>query len=148
MGTLSFFLSLLFTSNLYSLDFLRVAQAYLNQRKLDAEAKQLQSNVNQFSKSANQWLNLMQSLNKSVKVSFFCWLFIIYYFLFNFFKGIGWCWKLGKKYRKWLGFDIIGSRIHLQGGLFWFLIHRFVIFILRIEYQNISIQIPSNVIKK
>lgn len=72
MGTLSFFLSLLFTSNLYSLDFLRVAQAYLNQRKLDAEAKQLQSNVNQFSKSANQWLNLMQSLNKSVKVSFFC----------------------------------------------------------------------------
>lgn len=47
----------------------RVAQAYLNQRKLDAETKQLQANVAQFSKQANQWLVLMQSLNKSVKVT-------------------------------------------------------------------------------
>ncbi|XP_053214248.1 biogenesis of lysosome-related organelles complex 1 subunit 1-like [Panonychus citri] len=44
-----------------------VAQAYLNQRKLDAETKQLHANVTQFSKQANQWLTVMQSLNKSVK---------------------------------------------------------------------------------
>ncbi|XP_015783867.1 biogenesis of lysosome-related organelles complex 1 subunit 1 [Tetranychus urticae] len=44
-----------------------VAQAYLNQRKLDAETKQLHVNVMQFSKQVNQWLSLMQNLNKSVK---------------------------------------------------------------------------------
>lgn len=44
-----------------------VAQAYLNQRKLDSETKQLHVNVMQFSKQVNQWLSLMQNLNKSVK---------------------------------------------------------------------------------
>lgn len=44
-----------------------VSQAYLNQRKLDAETKQLQANVVQFSKQANQWLNLVKTLDKSVK---------------------------------------------------------------------------------
>ncbi|XP_074604988.1 biogenesis of lysosome-related organelles complex 1 subunit 1 [Brevipalpus obovatus] len=44
-----------------------VAQAYLNQRKLDSETKQLQTNVVQFSKQANQWLNLVKTLDKSVK---------------------------------------------------------------------------------
>jgi len=43
-----------------------VAQAYLNQRKLDAEAKQLQQNVTQFGKQTAQWLDLMEKLNKSV----------------------------------------------------------------------------------
>jgi hypothetical protein len=43
-----------------------VAQAYLNQRKLDAEAKQLQTNVTQFSKLAGQWMTLMENMNKAV----------------------------------------------------------------------------------
>jgi len=43
-----------------------VAQAYLNQRKLDAEAKQLQTNITQFSKSATQWMTLMEGVNKAV----------------------------------------------------------------------------------
>ncbi|KAI1288100.1 Biogenesis of lysosome-related organelles complex 1 subunit 1 [Halotydeus destructor] len=43
-----------------------VAQAYLNQRKLDSEAKQLQSNINNFSKQATQWRELMEGLNKAV----------------------------------------------------------------------------------
>ncbi|RWS19722.1 biogenesis of lysosome-related organelles complex 1 subunit 1-like protein [Leptotrombidium deliense] len=45
----------------------RVAKAYLNQRKLDAEAKQLQNNVNQFTKQTTQWLNVLDNLNKCVK---------------------------------------------------------------------------------
>lgn len=39
----------------------------MNQRKLDSEAKQLVSNVTQFSSSVSQWLNLMDSFNKSLK---------------------------------------------------------------------------------
>lgn len=45
-----------------------VAQAYINQRKLDSEAKQLQQNIGQFSKTTAQWLELMEKLNKSVNV--------------------------------------------------------------------------------
>lgn len=43
-----------------------VAQAYLNQRKLDAEAKQLHTNITQFSKLAGQWMTLMENMNKAV----------------------------------------------------------------------------------
>lgn len=43
-----------------------VSQAYLNQRKLDMEAKQLHANITQLSKQANGWLNLMEGLNKAV----------------------------------------------------------------------------------
>ena len=43
-----------------------VAQAYLNQRKLDAEAKQLHTNITQFSKQAGQWMTLMENMNKAV----------------------------------------------------------------------------------
>ena len=39
----------------------------MNQRKLDSEAKQLVTNVTQFSSSVSQWLNLMDSFNKSLK---------------------------------------------------------------------------------
>ena len=46
-----------------------MAQAYLNQRKLDAEAKQLQANITQFSKQATQWLTLMENMNRAVNVS-------------------------------------------------------------------------------
>lgn len=46
-----------------------MAQAYLSQRKLDSEAKQLQANIGQFSKNMAQWLELMEKLNKSVNVS-------------------------------------------------------------------------------
>lgn len=48
--------------------FLSVAQAYLNQHKIDAEVRKLQTNVNQFSKQTAQWLSLMEGLNNSVKV--------------------------------------------------------------------------------
>ena len=43
-----------------------VSQAYLNQRKLDVEAKQLHANITQLSKQATGWLNLMEGLNKAV----------------------------------------------------------------------------------
>ena len=44
-----------------------VAKTYINQRKLDSEAKQLVQNVSQFERSVNQWLTLMSSFNKAVK---------------------------------------------------------------------------------
>lgn len=44
-----------------------VAQAYLNQRKLDNEAKQLYNNIEQFSRSTKQWLTLMNNFNNSLK---------------------------------------------------------------------------------
>ena len=46
-----------------------MAQAYLNQHKIDAEVRKLQTNVSQFSKQTAQWLSLMEGLNNSVKVS-------------------------------------------------------------------------------
>ena len=45
-----------------------VAQAYLNQHKIDAEVRKLQTNVSQFFKQTAQWLSLMEGLNNSVKV--------------------------------------------------------------------------------
>lgn len=45
----------------------RIAQTYLNQRKLDSEAKQLVANIDQFSRSINQWLTLMNGFNDSLK---------------------------------------------------------------------------------
>ena len=44
-----------------------VAQTYLNQRKLDSEAKQLHTNIEQFSRSMNQWMTLMNGFNDSLK---------------------------------------------------------------------------------
>ncbi|KAI2810175.1 biogenesis of lysosome- organelles complex 1 subunit 1 [Blomia tropicalis] len=44
-----------------------VAQTYLNQRKLDSEAKQLVANIDQFSRSINQWVTLMNNFNDSLK---------------------------------------------------------------------------------
>jgi len=44
-----------------------VAQAYLNQKRLDAEAKQLHSSAINFSKQTNQWLNLVETFSSALK---------------------------------------------------------------------------------
>ena len=42
-------------------------QAYLNQKRLDSEAKQLHLNASNFSKQTASWLTLIESFNKSLK---------------------------------------------------------------------------------
>ena len=49
----------------------RVAQAYVNQKKLDTETKILQANAAQFSKQTTQWLHLVEDFNQSLKVQMF-----------------------------------------------------------------------------
>jgi hypothetical protein len=44
-----------------------VAQAYLNQKRLDVEAKQLHSHANNFARQTQQWLNLVDQFNSSLK---------------------------------------------------------------------------------
>lgn len=44
-----------------------VAQAYLNQKKLDAEAKQLHTSAQAFSKQTQQWLTLVESFSNALK---------------------------------------------------------------------------------
>merc|ERR1712218_577704 len=44
-----------------------VAQAYLNQKRLDSEAKQLHLNATNFSKQTAAWLQLIDSFNSSLK---------------------------------------------------------------------------------
>ena len=55
---------------LYSNDEFSVAQAYVNQKKLDTETKILQANVNQFAKQTTQWLKLVEDFNQALKVCF------------------------------------------------------------------------------
>ncbi len=43
--------------------------AYDNEKKLDAEAKQLQANAAQFAKQSMQWLQLVENFNGALKVS-------------------------------------------------------------------------------
>jgi len=45
-----------------------VAQAYINQKKLDTETKILQANASQFSKQTLQWLKLVEDFNTALKV--------------------------------------------------------------------------------
>lgn len=45
----------------------RVAQAYLNQKKLDAEAKQLHQSATTFAKQTQQWLQLVESFSSALK---------------------------------------------------------------------------------
>ncbi|KAK3102340.1 hypothetical protein FSP39_010630 [Pinctada imbricata] len=45
----------------------RVAQAYVNQKKLDTETKILQANASQFSKQTVQWLKLVEDFNTALK---------------------------------------------------------------------------------
>ncbi|XP_077978017.1 biogenesis of lysosome-related organelles complex 1 subunit 1-like [Glandiceps talaboti] len=44
-----------------------VSQAYQNQKKLDAEAKQLQSHAAQFTKQTMQWLQMVEGFNQALK---------------------------------------------------------------------------------
>lgn len=46
-----------------------VAVAYSNQRKIDTEAKQLQTNATTFAKQTSQWLKLVEEFNGAMKVS-------------------------------------------------------------------------------
>ncbi len=45
----------------------RVAQAYLNEKKLDTEARQLQQNAANFSRQAQQWLHLVENFSSALK---------------------------------------------------------------------------------
>ncbi|XP_072349783.1 biogenesis of lysosome-related organelles complex 1 subunit 1-like isoform X3 [Scyliorhinus torazame] len=44
-----------------------VAQAYVNQRKLDNEVKTLQIQAAQFAKQTQQWLGMVDSFNQALK---------------------------------------------------------------------------------
>ncbi|XP_067931985.1 biogenesis of lysosome-related organelles complex 1 subunit 1-like [Watersipora subatra] len=44
-----------------------VAIAYSNQKKIDAEAKRLQTNAATFAKQTSQWLKLMEEFNSALK---------------------------------------------------------------------------------
>ncbi|XP_037944838.1 biogenesis of lysosome-related organelles complex 1 subunit 1-like [Teleopsis dalmanni] len=44
-----------------------VAQAYLNQKRLDAEAKQLHVGATNFAKQTQQWLNLIDNFSSALK---------------------------------------------------------------------------------
>lgn len=44
-----------------------VAQAYLNQRRLDSEAIQLEQNATNFQRQTSQWLSLVSSFTDSMK---------------------------------------------------------------------------------
>lgn len=45
-----------------------VAQAYLNQKRLDAEAKQLHISATNFAKQTSQWMNLIEGFSSALKV--------------------------------------------------------------------------------
>lgn len=47
--------------------FSSVAQAYLNQKRLDAEAKQLYVSATNFSKQTQQWLLLVETFSSALK---------------------------------------------------------------------------------
>uniref|UniRef100_A0A0K8TS14 Biogenesis of lysosome-related organelles complex 1 subunit 1 n=1 Tax=Tabanus bromius TaxID=304241 RepID=A0A0K8TS14_TABBR len=44
-----------------------VAQAYLNQKRLDAEAKQLHAGATTFAKQTHQWLQLIEGFSGALK---------------------------------------------------------------------------------
>ncbi|ELV12021.1 Biogenesis of lysosome-related organelles complex 1 subunit 1 [Tupaia chinensis] len=45
----------------------RVAQAYMNQRKLDHEVKTLQVQAAQFAKQTGQWIGMVENFNQALK---------------------------------------------------------------------------------
>ncbi|MGH0148106.1 UNVERIFIED_CONTAM: hypothetical protein FKN15_046331 [Acipenser sinensis] len=44
-----------------------VAQAYVNQRKLDHEVKTLQTQAGQFAKQTSQWISMVENFNQALK---------------------------------------------------------------------------------
>ncbi|XP_043939661.1 biogenesis of lysosome-related organelles complex 1 subunit 1 [Protopterus annectens] len=44
-----------------------VAQAYVNQRKLDHEVKALQTQATQFAKQTAQWISMVEGFNQALK---------------------------------------------------------------------------------
>ena len=52
----------------------RVAQAYVNQRKLDHEVKTLQVQASQFSKQTAQWISMVEGFNQALKVCCVLWI--------------------------------------------------------------------------
>ena len=66
----------------FKLSLVRVANAYVNQKKLDTETKILQANAAQFSKQTVQWLKLVEDFNTALKVCFIV-IIIIIVFLIN-----------------------------------------------------------------
>lgn len=44
-----------------------IAQAYLNEQKLDNEARKLQDNITRLTKQAQQWMIVCNNLNSAVK---------------------------------------------------------------------------------
>ncbi|GFW29909.1 biogenesis of lysosome-related organelles complex 1 subunit 1 [Trichonephila clavipes] len=48
-----------------------VAQAYLNQKRLDYESKQLNTNITTFAKQTAQWLQLVENFSQVLKVNIF-----------------------------------------------------------------------------
>lgn len=56
-----------FESSLLKQIVCRVAQAYLNQKRLDAEAKQLQVGATNFAKQSKQWLELIDGFSSALK---------------------------------------------------------------------------------
>lgn len=44
-----------------------ISHAYMNQHKLDSEARRLQANVSKLTKQAQQWMMICNSLNSAVK---------------------------------------------------------------------------------
>ena len=49
--------------------YLRVSEAFVNQRKIDTKVKQLNQNTSQFVKQTQQWINLLENFNTALKVS-------------------------------------------------------------------------------
>jgi len=46
---------------------LKIGQAYANQRRLDAEARKLQTNAGTLAKQTAQWLQLIENFNQALK---------------------------------------------------------------------------------
>lgn len=61
MPFLQHFLSLIAQTN-------SVAQAYLNQKRLDAEAKQLHASANNFSRQTYLWMSQIDAFSNALKV--------------------------------------------------------------------------------
>jgi hypothetical protein len=61
------------------LDMFRVAEAFVNQKKIDAKIKQLNQNTATFLKQTQQWMLLLESFNDSLKA-------YIYFLFFLFFQ--------------------------------------------------------------